>query len=197
MLTKNIEHTQERKILAKIRFSPCNYMYFDLYYEITEKQNFELMKLNFIQNKHTCRHNLSSLVKKYKIDCSDMKLLQNISSCSFCKINLRELRYINFIEVDNYDIPLSTSSFPVEMLLFIIKEEEELSLYEIKINKIIDQLEKEKRLKEKEQQEKDEEERRIFNIQTYPVKCSSLRQNGFAIIDGHPCKIVAMTTSRD
>jgi hypothetical protein len=138
---------KEHKILAKIRFSPCNYMYFDQYYDITEEQNLQLMKLNFIQNKHTCRHTLSNLVKKYKIDCSDMKLLQNVSSCTFCKINLRELRYLNFIEVDNYDIPLSTSSFPVEMLIFISKEEE-LSIYDIKINKIIEQL-------EKEQEEKD------------------------------------------
>ena len=125
MLAK--EHIQERKILAKIRFSPYNYMYFDQYfdqyYEITAEQNLQLMKLNFIQNQHTCRHTLLNLVKKYKIDYSDMKLLQNISSCSFCKINLRELRYINFIEVDNYDIGAiaSTSSFPIEMLLFIIR----------------------------------------------------------------------------
>lgn len=32
---------------------------------------------------------------------------------------------------------------------------------------------------------------------TKPTKCSSLRQNGFAIIQGHPCKIVGMTTSKD
>ena len=30
-----------------------------------------------------------------------------------------------------------------------------------------------------------------------PTKCSSLRQNGFAMIQDHPCKIVAMTTSKD
>lgn len=29
-----------------------------------------------------------------------------------------------------------------------------------------------------------------------PTKCSSLRQNGFAMIQDHPCKIVSMTTSK-
>lgn len=185
-----MEHIQERKILAKNRFSPCNYMYFDQYYEITDEQNLQLMKLNFIQNKHTCHHTLSNLVKKYEIDCSDMTLLQNVSSCSFCKSNLRELRYINSIEIDHYNIPFSTGSFPVEMLIFIAKEEEVLSVYNNEINKIINQIEEEKRLK-------DEEERKILNIQTYPVQCSKLRQGGYAIIQGHPCKIVAMSTSKD
>jgi hypothetical protein len=30
-----------------------------------------------------------------------------------------------------------------------------------------------------------------------PTKCSSLRQNGFAMVRDHPRKIVAMTTSKD
>jgi translation initiation factor 5A len=29
-----------------------------------------------------------------------------------------------------------------------------------------------------------------------PTKCSSLRQGGFAMIQEHPCKIVAMSTSK-
>lgn len=31
---------------------------------------------------------------------------------------------------------------------------------------------------------------------TYPVQCSSLRKNGYAMIKGHPCKIVDMSTSK-
>lgn len=189
--------TQQSKILAKIRFSPCIYIHFDQYYDVTEEKHLQLMKLNFTQSKHTCRHTLSNLAKQYKIDCSDMKLIQNVASCSYCKFNLRELRYIDFIEVENYNIPLATSSFPVELLIFISKEEQELATYSIKINEIIKQLEKERRQKQKEQEEKDEEERRIFNIEVHQVKCSDLRQNGYAIIQGHPCKIVAMTTSKD
>ncbi len=30
-----------------------------------------------------------------------------------------------------------------------------------------------------------------------PINVSKLRQNGYAMIQGHPCKIVAMTTSKD
>jgi len=179
-----MEQNLEAKILTKIRFSPSAYMYFDQYYDVTLEQNIELMKLNITSNKHTCRHTLSDLVKKHQIDCSDMKSLQNVSSCTFCRLNLRELRYIETIKVDSNNIPLSTCSFPVEMLIYVAKEEEELSKYNIKISNIIEQKE----------QEKQEE---MKNSNMYQVRCNKLRQNQYAMIQGHPCKIAYMSMSKD
>jgi len=179
-----MKQNSEAKILTKIRLSPSTHMYFDQYYDVTLEQNIELMKLNITQNKHTCRHTLSDLVKKHQIDCSDMKLLQNVISCTFCRLNLRELRYIETIKVDSNNIPLSTCSFPVEMLIYVSKEEEELSKYNIKISNIIKQKEQEK-----------QEEMKDSNM--YQIKCCNLRQGQYVMIQDHPCKLVYMTTSKD
>ena len=65
------------------------------------------------------------------------------------------------------------------MLLFICKEEE-LASYAVKINDII----KNEIINE-------------INQGTKTVKCSDLRQNGYAMIQGHPCKIVHITTAKD
>ncbi len=158
-------------MIITVRFSPCLGMYFDQQYEVTTEQHVQLMKLNFTYHKHTCLHTLLALVKQHKIDCSD--ILQNIS-CSYCKYNLRELRYINCVEAEN--IRLTSCSFPLEMLIFISKEEEKLASYAVKINEII---------------------KNEINQETKTVKCSDLRQNGYAMIQGHPCKIVHITTSKD
>lgn len=182
-------------ILAKIRFTPnATCMYFEQYYEVTSEQHLELIKLNFTYGKHTCRSNLSNIVKQYNIDCSEMKLVTN-SSCSFCQCGLKELRYIDYIKVDKPILP--STSFALESLLFISKEESILSSYVDKIDELVTL----KKLEIAEMKRQDlqlrENEAKLSNQWIYPAKCSELRQNGFAMIQDHPCKIVMMTTSKD
>lgn len=179
-------------LLAKIKFQTLNGTFFTQYYEVNTDQLQELATLNFLQSKHTCRHRLADLIKHYNID-DNIKLN---ASCLFCKCNLRELQHIDYVET-NTNILSTESSFTLDMLLQIIKEEKELSFYQIEIDEKIKlreleiikerQLEQEMRLKEYEDEQR----------YTYVTSCNKLRQNGYAMIQGHPCKIVAMTTSKD
>lgn len=102
-------------------------------------------------------------------------LCSNKNTCSFCKSGFKDITYVDCIEYQ--EILLTDCNFELDQLLQIIKDQDQLFV-DIE-NKEIEMQEQLKQL----------------NCTISPV--NKLRQGGYAMIDDHPCKIVAMATSRD
>jgi len=198
-------------LISKIKFVILDNLFFTQYYEIKD-DHLQILKdklnlqcdefgnlLSLDINSHICHNSLFYSLKWNKIDYLN---IPQTPSCLFCKNRLTKFN-IEFIYMDKFVSELLVeSSFSLNLILEILTTQKDLLIHKEKIDKMIEdkRIKIEENLKIKQELRNQEILQKNLNNDnklSYEVKCSDLRQNGYAIIQGHPCKIIAMSQSRD